>query len=176
MYRDDSAAARVHLAMLERQIAQQRSVRSTLTAYRNALVGELQRLEHALVWYINGEKYGFNQAKHKDDLRPVRRPDDRPSQDSIAAAVFAMPREHVAARTAEILRELQLKDPGSEIQQKQVQALEHQCAELRLQVEEYARRHPDNPPPPEYKATFKAVFVPVAIVTAALVAASLFIF
>jgi hypothetical protein len=176
MYRDDTAAARVHLAMLERQIAAQRSVRSTLNAYRNALVGELQRLEHALVWYINGEKYGFNEAARKDDLSPVRRPNDRPSEDSIAAQVFAMAQDQVAARTAEILRELQVKDPGSDTLHHQVQALEHQCAELRRQVEELAAQHPDHPPPPEYKATLKTILVPIAIVGAALVAASLFIF
>jgi septal ring factor EnvC (AmiA/AmiB activator) len=176
MYRDDTAAARVHLAMLERQIAQQRSVSTTLKSYRNALVDELQRLEHAVIWYVNGEKYGFNDARRKDDLSPARRTDAVPSQDSIAAAVFNLPHDQVATRTAEILRELAVKDPGSDQLQHQVRALETQCAELRRQVEELAARHPDHPPPPEYKASIWTVVVPVGFLAAAIAAATLLIF
>jgi len=173
MYRDDTAAARVHLAMLERQIAHQRSVRSTLSAYRNALLVELSRLQHAMVWYVNGERYGFNEAARHDDLSPTKRPGGRPTDDSIAAAVFQLSEDQVAARTSAILRELASKDPGSEEAQRQVRALEDECASLRRQVEEMARRHPDHPPPPEYKATIWTVLVPVGLVAAALAASLL---
>src|SRR5579885_3659205 len=108
MYRDDTAAARVHLTMLERQIAQKRSARATLRDYRNALVDELQRLEHAIVWYQNGEKWGFNEAQKRDDLSRTRKPAAAPDEDAIAARVFAMSQAQVALRTAEILRELAL--------------------------------------------------------------------
>src|SRR5689334_15419157 len=71
-YRDDAAAARARLAALEIELAARRVARPTLTRYRNALRGELARLTHALVWYQNGERFGFNRFLVQDDLAPAR--------------------------------------------------------------------------------------------------------
>ena len=175
MYRDDTAAARLRLSMLERRLAHRRSARATLVGYRNALMDELGRLQHAIVWYENGERYGFNEVRARDDLSPAR-PLERASGDEVEAAVLALSRDGVATRTQEILAELAAADPRAEELRGQVRALETECERLRAEVAAWSARHPAHPPPPEYHGSPWTVAVPVAILLAILAAATLWSF
>src|SRR5258707_1386355 len=103
MYRDDQAAARARLAELERDLAERRAARPTLLRYREDLMLELSRLEHATVWYTNGERYGFNKLSSRDDLA---RSQPAPTPKPDLSAVLQLDAKTVAARVAEILREL----------------------------------------------------------------------
>ena len=121
---------------------------------------ELSRLEHALVWYTNGERYGFNKLQSRDDLAPSQRA-AAPKPD--LSAVFQLDAKTVAARVAEILREMGQTDPKVEQLRLDIENLEAQCATARAQVEDFAAKYPDHPPPPEYRGTWAAVVVPVVI-------------
>ena len=169
MYRDDTAASRARLVLLERELRTARSARATFERYRRALRDELARLRHAIVWYENGERFGFNRLRTRDDLSPSRKGDLR-RQDDLEAHVQAMSKELVAGRTAEILRELARRQPSDGGLSNEVQALEDECAALRIEVEAFARQYPEHPPPPEYRASPRLVLLLIGITFAALAA------
>jgi hypothetical protein len=163
-YRDDALAARVQLAGLEKDLSTHRNARKALSRYRNALMDELARLQHAIVWYTNGERYGFNDLKKRDDLSPAKR-DDHPKKPAheISAEIMALDAREVTERLASHLRELRKQDPEAERLSKHVEELQRECASVRSQVEAFAERHPNNPPPPEYRGSLAAILVPVAV-------------
>ncbi len=164
MYRDDAFAARVQLAALERDLTNQRSARQTLSRYRNALMHELARLQHAVVWYANGERYGFNDLTKRDDLSPARRESTSiPGADQLNAELMGLDARAVTERLAAHLRTLAEKDPEAERLRQNVALLQEECARVRIEVEAYAARHPDHPPPPEYRGSIAAILVPVAV-------------
>jgi hypothetical protein len=149
-YRDESAA-RARLASLERELAERRHSRTTLQRYRNALILEVTRLRHAVVWYENGEKFGFNKLPRKDDLSPaeiVRPP--VPGVEQFDRSLRALDEEALATRARDVMRELAVADPKLAWLQGDIESLREECTALRARVADYTARHPDHPPPPEY--------------------------
>src|SRR5262245_22423025 len=113
VYRDPEAAARAHLAALEHELAERRVSRAVLTRYRDALRDEWSRLSHALVWYQNGERYGWNHFRTRDDLTPAAPASvGLPSVAQIADTLTATDGEELAQRAALVQRALALVDPS----------------------------------------------------------------
>ena len=131
MYRDDAFAARVQLAALEKDLTGKRTARQTLSRYRNALMNELARLQHAIVWYANGERYGFNELKKRDDLSPARRESTAvPGADQLNAEIMSLDARAVTERLAAHLRSLAQKDPEAERLRQNVALLQDECARV----------------------------------------------
>jgi hypothetical protein len=151
-YRDDAAAARARLVALELELAARKVARPTLERYRNALRGELQRLAHALVWYQNGERFGFNRFQVRDDLAPAQpEPLPLPGAEQMAEALATVEPAEAVARAQAVSRALEHADPALALLRGEVEGLREQCARLRAIVDAYAQRYPHHPPPPEYR-------------------------
>lgn len=147
----DAAAARVHLAELERKLVARESGRDALRRYRDALSTEAARLRHALTWYENGERFGFNRLPERDDLSAAApEPGAAPSRDAFDRACAVLDDEAVRARTTAVLAALARRDRRLAWLDQAIARLEAERAELRPKVEAYAARYPDHPPPPEY--------------------------
>jgi hypothetical protein len=151
-YRDEAGAARARLAALELQLLQRKLSRPMLVKYRNALRDEWTRLGHALTWYVNGERYGFNQFRAREDLSPaLAAPLGLPTVGKVADSLAGLDARDVMNRAQAVERALAEADPSLEELRGEVERLRAACTELRVQVEAYQQRYPDRPPPPEYK-------------------------
>jgi len=152
-YRDEAAAARARLAALELELATRRLSRGMLSRYRDALRDEWQRLGHAVVWYQNGARFGFNKLRERDDLSPARAaPLGLPTPGQLAHALSDLDAKAAMERAQAVEHALATADPSLDALRAEVERLRAGCAELRAVVNAYALRYPDHPPPPEYRA------------------------
>ncbi len=156
-YRDETAAARAHLATLEHQLAARRAAARSLRGYRDALRDEARRLAHAVAWYHNGARHGFNRFVERDDLGSTSEELQAPPVEVVprppthAATVDA--REAVA-RAATLARELAFADSTLSPLRADVGRLRGRCDRLRTLVARFAERFPDHPPPPAYRPSY----------------------
>ncbi len=152
-YRDEAAAARARLAQLELELAERHLSRKALARYRDALRDEWHRLAHAVVWYQNGERFGFNRLRERDDLSPAQAaPLGLPAPGQLAEAMGDLDARAAMARAQAVERALAQADPSLDSLRGEVERLRAGCAQLRAMVNAYQLRHPDHPPPPEYRA------------------------
>jgi hypothetical protein len=148
-YRDDSVAALGRLAALEVELARRRQSLVALRRYRTALGEEVERLEHALTWYRNGERFGWNETDELDDLRPAELAPVRvPGAAQVMHSLAGLEPAVVTERAVRVEEELDRGDwrvarLRFDVDERRVRAMA-----LRASVEAYARRHPDHPPPP----------------------------
>jgi hypothetical protein len=151
LYRDDRSARRAQLASLERAVEERASAHVTLRLYLRELLDEQRRLEHAIVWYENGHRYGFNRFKKRDRLDPATQPSPRLRglEERIRALESVDDRE-IEARLLAATRRLAAADPVLVRLEEQASSLRAHNDRLRADVEAWAARYPDHPPPPEY--------------------------
>src|SRR5262249_2556152 len=142
-------AALGRLAALEVELARRRQSSVALRRYRTALGEEVERLEHALQWYRNGERFGWNETDELDDLRPAELAPVRvPGAAQLMRSLAGLEPVEVVERAARVEEELDRGDWRMSRLRFQVDELRARAVALRAQVETYARRHPDHPPPP----------------------------
>ncbi len=147
-YRDDEAAARARVAALERAAAARRAEPKALARWVRALRDERARLRHAIVWYRNGERYGFQRAPLRDVL--ARAPEPRlalPPLEQLLVKLGSSTADELWQRERRLVRAAEC--PRSIVRARHRAALlRAECDALRARVEELAERHPANPPPP----------------------------
>jgi phage shock protein A len=167
-YRDELGAARALAAKLEREVMERSASLATLRRYRNALFLEVTKLRHALTWYENGVRYGFNKFEERDDLSPALHDPPRvPGIEQLDRQLADLNADALAERTRELTRALGRGDPKVEWLREEIARLRAEILELRPKVEAYAARFPENSPPPEYNP------LPVLVAGGAAVVAAL---
>jgi hypothetical protein len=151
LYRDDRSARRAQLATLERAVEERASAHLTLRRYLRELLEEQRRLEHAIVWYENGHRYGFNRFKKRDKLDPATQLSPRlRGLEERLRALDTVDDHEVDARLVAATRRLAAADPVLVRLEEQAAELRAHNDKLRADVEMWAARYPDHPPPPEY--------------------------
>ncbi len=174
-YRDQLAAARALAAKLERELLERSPSIGTLRKYRNALFLESAKLRHALIWYENGEQYGFNRFEKKDDLSPTQRdPAPLPGIEQLDRAMAGLDEQAIRERTRTLTGALDRRDPKVAWLEQEIERLRGEIAEMRPRVEAYAAKYPDHPPPPEYNPLPVLVVGGVAVLAMILGLVSLF--
>jgi hypothetical protein len=151
-YRDERQAALSRLVALELELTARRSLSLALRRYREALAEERERLEHAVLWYRNGERFGWQRARGRDDLSPTEPPALRlPGAAHLARAYEPLDGNELVQRAAQVEAALARGDW-------QIGRLRFSCDELRSAnlalrraVQAYAARYPAHPPPPAVK-------------------------
>src|SRR5262245_45616670 len=141
-YRDDGEVARAQLAELEQRLAARDISGPLLRRYRQALHREVERLEHACLWYEDGLQFGLYNLDQRADLRPTRPPAALPAP---AQATLTAPLDAAAAteRVAALMRRLE-NDPL----QGQIMRLQDKITGLRGRLSILIGRAPMAPPPP----------------------------
>ncbi len=174
-YRDQLSAARALAAKLEREVMERTASVGTLRKYRNALFLEAAKLRHAVVWYENGELYGFNRFANKDDLSPTQNNPPRvPGIEQLDRAMASLDEQALRERTRELTHALDRRDPKVIWLEQEIERLRTEITELRQRVDAYATKYPENPPPPEYNPLPVLVVGGVAVLAMILGLVSLF--
>ena len=117
--------------------------------FREELRVELRKLEHALAWYRNGERYGWQRTREQDDLSPATAPEIRlPSPAQLESVYRSLDVDAIAARTAQVEDALSEGDWRVRRLRWETEELRARCLVVRQEVEGYAWLYPDHPPPP----------------------------
>jgi hypothetical protein len=160
-YRDESVAARARLVALEHELYERREAGPQLSKYTRALRDERDRLRHAVVWYRNGERYGhFHATRARDDLARAEEPKATlPGLRELERALAGRDALELAARERQVTYALTALEPGLWRARVEIDRLRAECCELRTEVEAFAVRYPQNPPPPEWNPLWARAIV-----------------